>query len=270
MPLPRSRCYHSLLRSSQIYASTSSKCFYSSKGRSAKIISRDSEVIKYLNKQFDDSYSKLARLHDYRARSAFKLLEMNEKLRIVQPGDVVVDVGAAPGSWCQVLSNIIFPTDSQKETKVNPLSNSGYILGIDLQPMVLLENVDLLGQANITKQPTQEEIRRRLSGRKLNAVFSDMAPNPTGDPTTDHYRIVALCRCVLDLMVPNATSELPPTLPLLKNGKFLCKLWDGPTKQEFMDDLKKHFNSVRVVKPAASKDHSAEIYLYSSGFVHSC
>ncbi|KAI1717343.1 ftsJ-like methyltransferase domain-containing protein [Ditylenchus destructor] len=218
---------------------------------SQKVKSKNPDVARFVRRQLDDEYVRYARMHDYRARSAFKLLQLNEKLKIISEGDTVIDVGAAPGSWCQVLSEIIFPD------KLKPGKRQGYILGVDIQSSNIASK-----KADITRPATHAELRRRLNGRTLDVVLSDMAPSPTGDHYTDHYRIIALCRCLLGLI----TSENAP-IPLKENGNFLCKIWDGVYEKEFTDELKKHFRRVRGIKPDASRNESSEKYLYAHGFI---
>ncbi|KAH7730211.1 ribosomal RNA methyltransferase [Aphelenchoides avenae] len=134
--------------------------------------------------------------------------------------------------------------------------------GVKYSPMSPVEGVELIGQADITRAGTQAEIKRRLGNRRFNAIVSDMAPDATGTYAMDHERIVALVRTVFRLF-----ADPSPALPLIENGKFLCKLWDGPRRAEFMKDLQAHFRSVKVVKPDASREHSAELYLFANGFI---
>ncbi|VDN43695.1 unnamed protein product [Gongylonema pulchrum] len=145
---------------------------------------------------------------------------------------VVVDVGAAPGSWCQVVADIVQPS----------LYPDAFILGIDLQ-------------ADITAPKTHQNILRLLNGRTVDVVLSDMAPNPTGDGGLDHERIVSLCSTLLELSVQKSV------IPLVRNGTFLCKIFDGPRRNELIAQLQQHFAKVYTVKPKASRDHSAEVYL---------
>ncbi|EJW85346.1 ribosomal RNA large subunit methyltransferase J [Wuchereria bancrofti] len=213
------------------------RCF--SKGK------KSTATLKYLHKQWSDEFSKKAREHSYRARSAYKLLEINEKYKIIKPGMVVVDVGAAPGSWCQVVADIVQPN----------VYDSALILGIDLQPILPISGVNFLDLSDITAQKTHENIKQILNGRSVDVVISDMAPNPTGDGGIDHERILSLCATVLELSVRKSV------IPLVKNGTFLCKIWDGPRREEFIERIKRDFRNVYTVKPKASRDHSAEIYL---------
>ncbi|KAM3724643.1 rRNA methyltransferase 2 [Dirofilaria immitis] len=213
------------------------RCF--SKGK------KSAATLKYLERQWSDEFSKKAREHSYRARSAFKLLEINEKYKIIKPGMVVVDIGAAPGSWCQVVADIVQPN----------LYSDAFVLGIDLQPIAPIMGVNFLDMSDITAQKTHENIKELLKGRSVDVVISDMAPNPTGDGGIDHERILSLCTTVLELSVKKSI------IPLVKNGTLLCKIWDGTRRDEFIERLKRDFGKVFIVKPKASRDHSAEIYL---------
>ncbi|MFH4984042.1 hypothetical protein AB6A40_010751 [Gnathostoma spinigerum] len=212
--------------------------------------SKKANLVQYLHRQMTDEFSKEARTHSYRARSAFKLIEINKRFEIIEPGSVVVDVGSAPGSWCQVLLEIIRPNEN----------TGGYILGIDLKPMLPIKGVDLLGSSNITHMETHEAIRRRLTNREVDAVISDMAPNPTGDKQVDHARIIDLCRHVVHLFI----NDHSPVIPLRRGGSFLCKIWDGTERNAFVSELRQHFGHVRSIKPQASRDDSGELFILAT------
>ncbi|KAK0418123.1 hypothetical protein QR680_013384 [Steinernema hermaphroditum] len=146
---------------------------------------------QYLKRQMTDEFAQKAREHSYRARSAFKLLEMNQRYKIISQGDCVVDIGAAPGSWSQVAAEIVKP--------LKPTGKQGFVVGVDLQPMLPIPGVVLLPQSDITAPSTHKKIKEALGGRVVDCVISDMAPNPTGDRAMDHTRIISLCRLALDL-----------------------------------------------------------------------
>nr|CAD2188494.1 unnamed protein product [Meloidogyne enterolobii] len=184
-------------------------------------------------------------------------------------GLVALDVGAAPGSWCQVLSELIFPLNplhsNQTEINKNGLQESqdGYILGIDLLPISPIDGVDLLCKADFLKPATQTEIIRRLQGRQVNLLLSDMAPNPIGDSRVDHFRIIQLCKSLLDF----GTKEIIDGKTILaKDGIFLCKIFDGQDRSELKNNLNDYFHQVKFIKPDASRDNSSEIYIFASGF----
>ncbi|KAK0418124.1 hypothetical protein QR680_013384 [Steinernema hermaphroditum] len=139
---------------------------------------------QYLKRQMTDEFAQKAREHSYRARSAFKLLEMNQRYKIISQGDCVVDIGAAPGSWSQVAAEIVKP--------LKPTGKQGFVVGVDLQPMLPIPGVVLLPQSDITAPSTHKKIKEALGGRVVDCVISDMAPNPTGDRAMDHTRIISL------------------------------------------------------------------------------
>ncbi|KAE9554542.1 hypothetical protein FO519_002246 [Halicephalobus sp. NKZ332] len=231
---------------------------YSSKSKKKQLVE------EYLKKQASDFYSRLAKEHSYRARSAFKLLAINEKHNIIFPGDVVVDIGAAPGSWSQVAAELVFDT-SKISKKKEP--KEGYVLGVDLQPLDPLPNIDFIGEADITRRSTHKKIREKLNGRLVDVLISDMAPNPTGHSPTDHFRLVELCRLLIRLSLPEGTNYATTSdpgfgvLPLQTKGKFLCKVFNGELIHVFMDEIRHHFKSVQLIKPAASRETSSEMYI---------
>uniref|UniRef100_A0A7E4UPF7 rRNA methyltransferase 2, mitochondrial n=1 Tax=Panagrellus redivivus TaxID=6233 RepID=A0A7E4UPF7_PANRE len=234
--------------------------FYGSKSK------KQSVVDEYLRRQSSDYYSRLAKEHNYRARSAFKLLAINEKHKVINPGDVVVDIGAAPGSWSQVAAELVFGEGSQGIVTGRPSeSRKGYVLGVDIQPISSLPNIDFIGQGDITRRSTHERIQKKLAGRLVNAIISDMAPNPTGDHYTDHLRIIELCRLLFRLAFIQDDSDCPPVLPLAADGRFLCKVFDGKLTTDFAAELGTKFKSVQIVKPLASRETSSEKYLLAKG-----
>ncbi|KAL3102068.1 hypothetical protein niasHS_003477 [Heterodera schachtii] len=206
---------------------------------------------QYLERQASDQYSRRAREHSYRARSAFKLLQINDKMHFIRPGLVAIDAGAAPGSWCQVLSELIFPNifAPKKRTKADERTDEcpfvgneqrqGYILGVDLLTISPIENVDLLCKADFTRRATQTEIRRRLNGRRVDLLLSDMAPNPTGESYMDHLRIIKLCR---DLFMFGTVPDPEPILA--PNGILLCKIFDGVHRNDLIKELRTAFKDL--------------------------
>lgn len=199
----------------------------------------------WLARQKRDPFVKKAHLEDYRARSAFKLLEIDEKYKFIHPGDVIIDVGAAPGSWSQIA---IKKTNSDSKEPTKPI---GMVISIDLLHIAPLDGAHLLTNHDITHEKTVKRINELLNGRMVSSVISDMAPNATGDKTLDHDSIVSLQHKAFDL----SKKLLKP------NGYFLCKLWSGDTNTEFIGYLLKYFESVKIVKPKASRDDSSEIFL---------
>ncbi|CAP38015.2 Protein CBG21206 [Caenorhabditis briggsae] len=207
---------------------------------------------RYIQRQSTDEFTVKAREHNYRARSAFKLIEINEKFKFLRPGITVVDVGCAPGSWLQVV--------------VDKCPN-GYALGLDLQNVLPIRGADILSQSDVTSPEIQAKIREKLQMRQgtVDVVLSDMAPNPTGDSETDHLRLIDLCRTVFRLFSKENTVENAFELSR-KNGVFLCKIWDGSGRGEFVRELSDRFSMVKTMKPMACRDMSAELYLFCRGF----
>uniref|UniRef100_A0A1I7V537 rRNA methyltransferase 2, mitochondrial n=1 Tax=Caenorhabditis tropicalis TaxID=1561998 RepID=A0A1I7V537_9PELO len=200
---------------------------------------------RYIQRQSTDEFAVKAREHNYRARSAFKLMEIDEKFKFLKPESTVIDIGCAPGSWLQVV--------------VDKCPN-GEVLGVDLQNVLPIRGATIFSLSDITSLEVQQKIREHLVNRSVDVVLSDMAPNPTGDNATDHLRLIELCRTVFLLFtVENAFK-------VNKNGVFLCKIWDGSARSEFVRELSDRFGSVKTVKPVACRDNSAELYLFCRNF----
>uniref|UniRef100_A0A0K0EPP0 rRNA methyltransferase 2, mitochondrial n=1 Tax=Strongyloides stercoralis TaxID=6248 RepID=A0A0K0EPP0_STRER len=217
--------------------------------RYATIRTRNGKVKEYLKNQINDEFARKAREHSYRARSVFKLMEINNKYKLFKEGDVVVDVGCAPGSWCQYIVK-----------EVKPNLDKGFVLGIDLKLISPLKGVTFLGQSDITDEKTHNEIKKLIGDRKVNAVVSDMAPNPCGDKKTDQIRLVNMCKEVIFLFTKYKVLSLD------RKGIFLCKIWEGDSRKELMEVCKTYFDTVNTIKPKASKDDSAELYILGRGF----
>ncbi len=197
----------------------------------------------WLQRQLNDPYVARAKQDGWRSRAAYKLLEMDERFKILKPGMRIIDLGAAPGGWLQVAAQ-----------KVGTLQGKGKVVGIDLidiepLPGATFEVMDFLDD-------DAPQRLRALMGGDVDAVFSDMAANTTGHKKTDHLRIVALA----DLAGEFACEVLAP------GGCFLAKVFQGGTENELLAKLKRDFTIVRHVKPAASRADSAELYVLATGF----
>ncbi|OCT61522.1 hypothetical protein XELAEV_18047549mg [Xenopus laevis] len=200
---------------------------------------------KWLARQMKDPYIKEAQAHNYRCRSAFKLLEIDSKHHILHPGHHVIDCGAAPGAWSQVAVE-----------KVNSLgrdsaARAGFVVGVDLLNITPLDGAVFLSNSDITDSDTQRKIISVLPSGRADVILSDMAPNATGIRDLDHQRLVNMCLSLLELS----------QRVLLPGGTFLCKVWDGSEISLVRDRLRQRFQDVRTVKPKASRMESAEIYL---------
>ncbi|MBT7756441.1 MAG: RlmE family RNA methyltransferase, partial [Rhodospirillaceae bacterium] len=176
----------------------------------------------------------------YRSRAAYKLLQLDEKYGLLKKGDVVVDLGAAPGGWTQVLLNALGP--------------KGRILAVDINEMEAVAGAETL-VGDVTELATEEAIRAALGGL-ADLVLSDMAPPATGHRATDHLRIIALAEAALDL----ARGVLRP------GGGFVAKVWQGGAEQGLLATIKRDFAKVRHAKPEASRSGSAEMYVVATGY----
>ena len=195
---------------------------------------------KWLNRQLNDPYVRAAKERGLRSRAAFKLLEMNEKVKLLKPGARIVDLGAAPGGWTQVAVQAVGPR--------------GQVVALDILPMDPVPGATTL-QGDFQEEEAEARIIAALGG-KADLVLSDMAPNTTGHGATDHLRIMALAELALDF----ALKVLAP------GGGFVAKVFQGGSEKDMLVTLKRHFSSVRHVKPPASRKESAELYVVATGF----
>ena len=192
----------------------------------------------WIERQLQDPYVQKARAEGYRSRAAYKLLEIDEKHRLFRRGMRVVDLGCAPGGWLQVAQ--------QKGAKE--------IAGIDLLPVEPLTGVHIV-EGDISDPAALERLLAPLTGPP-ELVLSDMAANTTGHKQTDHLRTIALAELAVDF----AIAHLAP------GGAFCAKVFQGGATRTVMDRLRKHFTSVRHIKPPASRAGSPEIYVVAKGF----
>jgi 23S rRNA (uridine2552-2'-O)-methyltransferase len=194
----------------------------------------------WLERQLNDPYVAAARREGYRSRAAFKLLELDQRYRLLQPGQRVVDLGAAPGGWLQVAAGKLGP--------------GGRLVAIDLLPMDPVPGAEvLLGDFLAPEAP--ERLKAALGG-PADLVLSDMAANTVGHAATDKLRTLALAEAAAAF----AQEVLAP------GGAFLCKVLQGGVESSFLAQLKRRFASVRHVKPPASRAGSSELYLLAQGF----
>nr|CAD7198712.1 unnamed protein product [Timema douglasi] len=205
---------------------------------------------EWLSRQLADPYVEKARMSNYRCRSAFKLMEIDDKFRLLSPGQCVVDCGAAPGSWSQVL---VQRTNALKKYGGKPV---GTVIAIDRLPIYPIEGVTIIGNTDFTTAATLEKLLSAMKGRRADAVVSDMAPNATGVRAMDHENIVQLAYSATRFAVQ--TSRV---------GAFLLvKLWDGASTIALERDLTRFYDKVKAVKPMASRSDSAEMFFLARGF----
>ena len=198
---------------------------------------------RWLKRQLDDPYVRRAKSEGYRSRSAFKLIEIDDKHKLLKPGARVVDLGAAPGGWSQVAAQ-----------RVKAGQGSGKVVAIDLLEIEPIANVEFV-QIDFLDDSAPGRLKEML-GDRADVVLCDMAANATGHRKTDHLKIVALVEAAAEF----ARGVLAP------GGAFVAKVIQGGTEGELLASLKRDFASVKHVKPPASRADSAELYVLAKGF----
>ena len=193
---------------------------------------------RWLERHLNDPYVRDATRLGYRSRAAFKLREMDDKQRLIKPGMVVIDLGAAPGGWTQVAVE----------------RGAGKVIGLDILPMEPVPGATIL-QMDFMDEDAPEALIA-AAGEGVDVVLSDMAPNTMGHKATDHLRIMALA----DLAYDFAAQVLKP------GGAFVCKVFQGGAQHDLLQLLKRDFASVKHVKPPASRKESSEQYVVATGF----
>ncbi len=204
---------------------------------------RKTSSARWLQRQLNDPYVAKAKREGYKSRAAFKLLELDDKYKILAPGIRVLDLGAAPGGWTQVAVERV-RADEEKKT----------VLAVDILPMDAIPGADFL-QLDFNDDDAPSRIETALGG-KVQVVLSDMAPNTTGHAATDHIRIIAL----VELAFHFACDVLAP------DGTFVCKVRQGGTERDLLVLMKQRFAKVAHAKPSASRKDSAETYVVATGF----
>jgi 23S rRNA (uridine2552-2'-O)-methyltransferase len=197
----------------------------------------------WLERQLNDPYVSRAKREGFRSRAAYKLTEMDDRYRLLVPGARVVDLGAAPGGWCQVAVNRVGAADGR-----------GRVVAIDILEMAPIAGVDIL-HLDFLAADAPDRLKALLGG-PADVVMSDMAANATGHRKTDHLKIMALAEMALMF-----AREV-----LKDGGAFLCKVLQGGTEAALLADLKRDFAVVKHVKPSASRPDSAELYVLATGF----
>ena len=201
---------------------------------------RQAKTRAWHHQHANDFYVRQSVEQGYRSRAAYKLMEIDDKDRLLKPGAVVVDLGCAPGGWCQVAAE--------------RMKGQGRIVGIDLLEMTGLNHVSFI-QGDFTEAAPLAELETLLAGQRVDLVMSDMAPNITGVAVSDQARSYHLAELGLDF----AEKWLKP------GGAFLVKVFQGAGFEEYVRQLRGVFQTVAVRKPDASRDRSREVYLLGRG-----
>ncbi|MCV2891257.1 RlmE family RNA methyltransferase [Ruegeria aquimaris] len=203
---------------------------------------------RWLQRQLNDPYVKRAQSEGYRGRAAFKILELDDKFRFLVPGARIVDLGCAPGGWCQVAVKRVNALGEKTGKRI------GTVLGIDLQEVEPIAGADLY-QLDFLSEGADEQIKEWLGG-KADVVMSDMAAASSGHKQTDHLRIISLCE---------AAAYLAFDI-LEEGGTFVAKVLAGGAEGELQKLLKQKFTKVANVKPPASRSDSSEKFVVATGF----
>lgn len=203
-------------------------------------MSRSKTSNAWLKEHMQDPYVQMAQKDGYRARAAYKLLEINEKDKLIRPGTVLADLGSTPGSWCQVAARIV--------------GEQGRVFALDILPMDPVPGVAFI-QGDFREQEVLDQFVELLDGRALDLVISDMAPNISGMSAMDQARSFHLTELALEF----ARDHLKP------GGSFLVKVFQGSEFQAYLKEMRELFSEVATRKPKASRDRSSEVYLLGKG-----
>jgi 23S rRNA (uridine2552-2'-O)-methyltransferase len=190
----------------------------------------------WMQEHVNDPYVKLAQKDGYRARAAYKLLEIDDKDRLIKPGMVIVDLGSTPGSWSQVA--------------IQRLKGNGRVIALDLLPMVGIPGVEFI-QGDFREDEILTQLEEKLNGQQIDLVISDMAPNISGISSVDQPNAVYLTELAVDFSLKWLKPE----------GNFLVKVFIGSGFEEIVKIMRDSFEKVVTRKPKASRDRSTEVYL---------
>ena len=204
-------------------------------------MARTKSSTQWMQEHFDDPYVKMAQAQGYRSRAVFKLKEINDKDNLIKSGMNIVDLGAAPGGWSQFARQL--------------LGKNGRLVALDILPMDPLEDVDMI-IGDFREESVLNELYAILDNAPIQLVLSDMAPNMSGNKSTDQARAMYLCELALD------TAKTV----LAKNGVFLVKVFQGEGFETYLKEVGQAFNSVVIRKPKASRPRSNEVYILAKGF----
>jgi len=194
---------------------------------------------RWMHEHLTDEYVKKAQKEGYRSRAAYKLLEIIEKSQIINKGDKILDLGAAPGGWSQVAAKIV--------------GKSGQVIASDILSIEEISGVNFL-QGDFTEQSVYDALITLTKGSSIDIVLSDMAPNMSGQLSVDQPKSMYLAELAIDLAVKT----------LSKNGHFIVKIFQGDGFDDYVKNARKVFKKVSIIKPKASRPRSKEVYLLAS------
>ncbi len=207
----------------------------------------------WLHDHINDPYVKLAQREGYRARAAYKLKEIDEELKLLRPGQLVVDLGAVPGAWSQYVRRKFAPKDAGTGGAAVGQLN-GTIIALDILEFEPIEGVSFI-RGDFRENAVLAELETMLGGRPVDVVISDMAPNLSGVESSDAARMADL----VELAVEFARNHLT------EKGALVCKVFHGSGHSQLVKLFKAHFRTVKPLKPKASRDKSAETFLIGIG-----
>jgi 23S rRNA (uridine2552-2'-O)-methyltransferase len=204
-------------------------------------MAKTSNTKKWLQDHTADYYVIQANKLGYRSRASFKILEIHDKYKIFKPNMFVVDLGAAPGGWSEQIIKFI--------------GNNGKLIALDLLEMNPIAGVDFI-QGDFSSDETYEKLNELVNNQKIDCIVSDMAPNLSGNKTSDQARSIYLLELALDFAKDN----------LAKNGIFIAKVFQGSGSDEFLKQVRDNFTKVTQFKPKSSRPHSREFFVVAQGF----
>lgn len=204
-------------------------------------MARSKSSARWLKEHVNDPFVKQAQKDGYRSRASYKLLALNEKDKLIKPGMLVIDLGSAPGGWSQVASGMI--------------GERGKMIASDILPMDALPDVEFI-QGDFTEESVFNEIMQVIDDRPVDVVISDMAPNLSGVASADQVASIYLIELALDM----AQQVLKP------KGSFVAKAFQGEGYEDFVKEVRNHFDTVVIRKPDASRARSREVYVVGKGF----
>ena len=204
-------------------------------------MARSKTSLKWLQRHVNDPYVKQAQKDGYRSRASYKLLEVQEKYKLIRPGMSVVDLGAAPGGWSQVTSRLI--------------GGQGRLIASDILEMDSIPDVTFI-QGDFTQDDVLAQILKAVGNSQVDLVISDMAPNMSGTPEVDMPKAMFLCELALDL----AARILKP------GGNFVIKVFQGEGFDAYVKDARQKFDKVQMIKPDSSRGSSREQYMLAWGY----